>query len=151
MAWSTESLSGPDGEDWRVPTSELEMRQSRFIEALEGGSAWVSDPVDMYWLVGNRQAGGVHFSSDGMVTQYVRNSLERARFEAGGNDAPHDIVSHPRMAALSESVCDHRHCNWGEYLLQMRLFFNPNSEMVAIALRCFGRLGKSSQIGKLSG
>ena len=52
MAWSTESLSGPDGEDWRVPTSELEMRQSRFIEALEGGSAWVSDPVDMYWLVG---------------------------------------------------------------------------------------------------
>ena len=89
MEWSTDTLAGPDGEDWRVPTSELEIRQSRFLEALEGGSAWVNDPVDMYWLVGNRQAGGVHFSSDGTVTQYVRNSLERARFESGGDDAPH--------------------------------------------------------------
>ena len=106
MAWSTESLSGPDGEDWRVPTSELEERQSRFIKALDGGSAWVNDPVDMYWLVGNRQSGGVHFAVDGTVTQYVRNSLERARFESGGDDAPHNIVSHPRMAALSESVSD---------------------------------------------
>ncbi|MCH2637905.1 MAG: M24 family metallopeptidase [Candidatus Thalassarchaeum sp.] len=106
MAWSTESLSGPDGEDWRVPTSELEERQSRFIKALDGGSAWVNDPVDMYWLVGNRQSGGVHFAADGMVTQYVRNSLERARFESGGDDAPHNIVRHPRMAALSESVSD---------------------------------------------
>ena len=106
MAWSTESLSGPDGEDWRVPTSELEERQSRFIKALDGGSAWVNDPVDMYWLVGNRQSGGVHFAVDGTVTQYVRNSLERARFESGGDDAPHSIVSHPRMSALSESVSD---------------------------------------------
>ena len=106
MAWSTDSLSGPDGEDWRVPTSELEERQSRFIKALDGGSAWVNDPVDMYWLVGNRQSGGVHFAADGMVTQYVRNSLERARFESGGDDAPHSIVSHPRMATLSESVSD---------------------------------------------
>ena len=106
MEWSTDTLAGPDGEDWRVPTSELEMRQARFLEVLDGGSAWVNDPVDMYWLVGNRQAGGVHFSSDGAVTQYVRNSLERARFESGGNDAPHSIVSHPRMSALNETVSD---------------------------------------------
>ena len=106
MGWSTEVLSGPDGEDWRVPTSELEMRQSRFITSLDGKSAWVNDPVDMYWLVGNRQTGGVHFSTEGVVTQYVRNSLERARFESGGNDAPHSIVSHPRMSLLNESVSD---------------------------------------------
>ena len=106
MEWSTDTLAGPDGEDWRVPTSELEMRQSRFLEALEGGSAWVNDPVDMYWLVGNRQAGGVHFSSDGTVTQYVRNSLERARFESGGDDAPHSVVNHPRMSTLDETVSD---------------------------------------------
>ena len=106
MEWSTDTLAGPDGEDWRVPTSELEMRQSLFVEALEGVSAWVNDPVDMYWLVGNRQAGGVHFSSDGVVTQYVRNSLERARFESGGGDAPHEILSLPRMSMLSESVTD---------------------------------------------
>ena len=106
MEWSTDTLAGPDGEDWRVPTSELEMRQSRFVEALEGRSAWVNDPVDMYWLVGNRQSGGVHFAAEGAVTQYVRNSLERARFESGGNDAPHSVVSHPRMSALSETVSD---------------------------------------------
>ena len=106
MEWSTDTLAGPDGEDWRVPTSELEIRQSRFLEALDGGSAWVNDPVDMYWLVGNRQAGGVHFSSDGTVTQYVRNSLERARFESGGGDAPHSVVSHPRMSTLNETVSD---------------------------------------------
>ena len=106
MEWSTDTLAGPDGEDWRVPTSELEIRQSRFLEALEGGSAWVNDPVDMYWLVGNRQAGGVHFSSDGTVTQYVRNSLERARFESGGDDAPHSVVNHPRMSTLDETVSD---------------------------------------------
>ena len=106
MEWPTDALAGPDGEDWRVPTSELEGRQSRFVEALEGMSAWVNDPVDMYWLVGNRQSGGVHFAAEGTVTQYVRNSLERARFESGGNDAPHSVVSHPRMSALSETVSD---------------------------------------------
>ena len=106
MAWSTDALCGPDGEDWRVPTSELATRQSRLISVLEGKSVWINDPVDMYWLVGNRQAGGVHVSSEGIVTQYVRNSLERARFEAGGDDAPHNIVSHPRMSVLSDSVSD---------------------------------------------
>ena len=40
MEWTTDALIGPDGEDWRVPTSELELRQSRFITALEGKSAW---------------------------------------------------------------------------------------------------------------
>ena len=106
MEWSTDVLTGPDGEDWRVPTSELLNRQTRLVSALDGGSAWINDPVDMYWLVGNRQSGGVHFSSNGDVTQYVRNSLERARFEAGENDAPHNIVAHPRMSVLSESVSD---------------------------------------------
>ena len=77
MEWSTDVLSGPDGEDWRVPTSELSSRQSILISALDGKSAWINDPVDMYWLVGNRQTGGVHISSDGNVTQYVRNSLGR--------------------------------------------------------------------------
>ena len=81
MEWSTDVLSGPDGEDWRVPVSELEMRQSRFIEALNkthpGYSAWVNDPVDMYWLVGNRQAGGVLFQREWggqprAVTQFVK-------------------------------------------------------------------------------
>ncbi len=107
MNWSTEMLCGPDGEDWRVPTSELATRQSRFANALaenEYTSAWVQDPVDKYWLVGNRQSGGVHVHSDGTVTQYVRNSLERAFFESGESDAPHEVAKHPRMAELSETL-----------------------------------------------
>jgi len=106
MGWSTEALIGPDEEDWRVPTSELQSRQTRFIDALDGTAAWINDPVDMYWLVGNRQSGGVHFSCDGNVTQYVRNSLERARFESGGNDAPHEISRLPRMSVIGEFVTD---------------------------------------------
>jgi len=99
-----EGLAGPDGEDWRVPVEELVLRQERLRAAIQN-SVWINDPVDMYWLVGNRQTGGVHVTKDG-VTQYVRNSLERARFESGGSDAPHAVVPHPRMSALAEMLGD---------------------------------------------
>ncbi len=109
MHWSSEVLCGPDGEDWRVPPSELASRQLRFANALadnQHSSAWVQDPVDMYWLVGNRQSGGVHVHSDGSVTQYVRNSLERAAFESGEGDAPHQVIKHPRMSELADTLGD---------------------------------------------
>ena len=99
-----EGLAGPDGEDWRVPVEELVLRQERLRAAIQN-SVWINDPVDMYWLVGNRQTGGVHVTKDG-VTQYVRNSLERARFESGGSDAPHAVVPHPRMNAMAEMLGD---------------------------------------------
>ena len=99
-----EGLAGPDGEDWRVPVEELVLRQERLRAAIQS-SVWINDPVDMYWLVGNRQTGGVHVTKDA-VTQYVRNSLERARFESGGSDAPHAVVPHPRMNALAEMLGD---------------------------------------------
>lgn len=100
-------MIGPDGEDWRVPVSELEKRQSLFSSSLAAQnipSAWVQDPVDLYWLVGNRQAGGVHVKSTGSVTQYVRNSLERAIYESGEGAAPHQVETHPRMSNLSETL-----------------------------------------------
>ena len=99
-----EGLAGPDGEDWRIPVEELVLRQERLQAAIQN-SVWINDPVDMYWLVGNRQTGGVHVTSDS-VTQYVRNSLKRARFESGGSDAPHAVVPHPRMSALAEMLGD---------------------------------------------
>ena len=99
-----EGLAGPDGADWRVPVKELEARQTGLMNVIEG-SAWINDPADMYWLVGNRQTGGVHVSADG-VTQYARNSLARARFESGGDDAPHDVKAMPRMNALAETLGD---------------------------------------------
>ena len=39
MTWDAERLTGPDGEDWRVPVSELEERRNRMASALaEQGS-----------------------------------------------------------------------------------------------------------------
>lgn len=107
LMWSTEGLVGPENEDWRVPVSELEERQVKLSLSLSNhniNSAWINDPVDMYWLVGNRQTGGVHITSEGEVTQYVRSSLDRAKFESGGNNSPHLIKQHPRMANLMDEV-----------------------------------------------
>ena len=33
-SWSTEDLSGPDGEDWRVPVKELETRLGNLSQRL---------------------------------------------------------------------------------------------------------------------
>ena len=35
MGWSESDLCGPEGEDWRVPVSELEFRQSMLAKALD--------------------------------------------------------------------------------------------------------------------
>ena len=105
--WNPENLVGPDGEDWRVPPSELELRQQQLVKQMikEGfDSIWINDPVDLYWIVGNRQAGGVHIRSDGGIVQYVRSSLKRALHESGGDDAPHRVEAHPRMAALADTL-----------------------------------------------
>ena len=48
MAWDAERLTGPDGEDWRVPVTELEERRSRLSSALaETGfeSVLIDDPI----------------------------------------------------------------------------------------------------------
>ncbi len=105
--WSTDGLTGPNNEDWRVPVSELEKRQQLLSKSLYENnidSAWINDPVDLYWLVGNRQNGGVHITSEGSVTQYVRSSFERAKFESGADNAPHLVKQHPRMSNLKDEL-----------------------------------------------
>lgn len=104
MTWAHGALIGPEDEDWRVPPSELEARQQRCQAALADAgldSAWVQDPADMYWLVGNRQQGAVHVGAAG-VTHYVRKSLARARWAGGEDDAPHAVEAMPRSAELSQ-------------------------------------------------
>ena len=62
MEWDTSTLVGPDGADWRVPVSELEERQERLSIALaEAGleSAFIEDPVELYWLTGGRQNSAI--------------------------------------------------------------------------------------------
>ena len=85
MTWDAERLTGPDGEDWRVPVSELEERRNRMASALtEQGleSALIDDPVELYWLTGGRQNGMMLIGAEGsdiQHTHWVRKSLERAQ------------------------------------------------------------------------
>ena len=110
MNWDAGRLTGPDGEDWRVPVSELEERQARLSKALgDAGheSALIDDPVELYWLTGGRQSSMLLIGAEGSGIEsvhWVRRSLERARFEAGESDAPHQIVEQPRMSGLEDAL-----------------------------------------------
>ena len=110
MAWDAERLTGPDGDDWRVPVSELEERRNRLASALaEAGleSALIDDPVELYWLTGGRQNGMILVGAEGSGVSnvhWVRKSLDRARFESGGDDAPDPVVAQPRMSGLADAL-----------------------------------------------
>lgn len=108
MNWDVARLTGPENEDWRVPVSELEYRQKLFSSRLSAEgieSAWIDDPVELYWLTGGRQNSVMLIGAkdSGIENRHwVRQSVERARFEAGENDAPHVIEKHPRMNELED-------------------------------------------------
>ena len=110
MAWDPAMLTGPEGEDWRVPVSELENRQGKLSSKLaEAGaeSALIDDPVELYWLTGGRQNSSFLIGADGSGIgnrHWVRRSLKRAEFEAGGENRPHVVEQHPRMGELSDSL-----------------------------------------------
>ena len=104
---SSWSLHGPEGEDWRVPVAELTDRQHALAEELRArglGGALVQHPVDLYYLAGGRQNGvlWIPASEDGASIQFVRRSLDRARFEAGGSDAPHEVRPMPRSSEFED-------------------------------------------------
>jgi len=107
VEWETSTLVGPEGEDWRVPVSELEDRQRRMSIALaEEGieSAYIEDPVELYWLTGGRQNSAILIGAEGTDIQtrhLVRRSVARASFEGGSDDCPHLTEKHPRMGELS--------------------------------------------------
>ena len=110
MEWDAGLITGPEGEDWRVPAPELLERQERLSKALaENGmkSAMIDDPVELYWLTGGRQNGIFLIGADGSGienTHWVRRSLDRARYEAGGSDSPHETIKQPRMGELQGSL-----------------------------------------------
>ena len=108
MNWDAGRLSGPDGEDWRVPVSELEARQVRLSEALsEAGheSVLIDDPVELYWLTGGRQSSillvGAENSSIETV-HWVRRSLDRAKFSV--NMYAKNTEDKERTVALFEAM-----------------------------------------------
>ena len=108
--WTTDDLVGPEGEDWRVPVTELAHRQTGLANLLrEAGiaGALIQHPVDLYYYSGGRQdgsffipaagsGGSVEAGGNGPVS-FVRRSLKRAEFEAGGDNTPHEVVPFPRL------------------------------------------------------
>ena len=101
------TLVGPDGEDWRVPVSELESRQKELASRLsENGleAALIQTPVDLYYYAGGRQNATLLVTAEGESRLFVRRSLSRAKHESGGNDSPHTVESFPRMAAFAEEI-----------------------------------------------
>ena len=110
MDWDVARLKGPENQDWRVPVSELEHRQNLFSLRLAAKgieSAWIDDPVELYWLTGGRQNSVMLIGAkdSGIENRHwVRQSVERARFEAGEDNAPHVIEKHPRMNQLENSL-----------------------------------------------
>ena len=110
MGWSESDLCGPEGEDWRVPVSELESRQLMLAKALDNAGlegALLHNPVDLYYFCGGRQDGAMYISAESKEiesVQYVRRSLKRAIFEAGGDNAIHEVVKFPRLSQFSETL-----------------------------------------------
>ncbi|MBT3477267.1 MAG: aminopeptidase P family protein [Euryarchaeota archaeon] len=109
--WKEADLVGPDGDDWRVPVSELAARQHRLGELLaEAGipGAFIQHPVDLYYYAGGRQNASMYIPSlaaeEKRSILFVRRSLQRALFEGGGTDAPHEVVSFPRSAELVDTL-----------------------------------------------
>ena len=107
--WDTTVLSGPEGEDWRVPVSELENRLERLARALRIAAlpgALIQHPVDLYYFAGGRQDGSLFVPAEGTEGDgpvfFVRRSLERARFEAGGDNAPFKLESFPRLSQFAD-------------------------------------------------
>jgi len=112
VEWDTSTLVGPEGQDWRVPISELEGRQAKVSIALaEKGieSAYIEDPVELYWLTGGRQNSAFLIGAEGSEIQnrhLVRRSIIRASFEGGEGDCPHLTERHPRMGELSQMLSE---------------------------------------------
>ncbi|MBT7987068.1 MAG: aminopeptidase P family protein [Euryarchaeota archaeon] len=116
-SWSTEDLLGPEGEDWRVPVSELEQRITKLANSLQENNlpgALIQSPVDLYYYAGGRQNGALYIPATGSKastdsggegsTFFVRRSIKRAEFEAGGTDAPFAINTFPSLRVLAETL-----------------------------------------------
>ena len=116
-SWSTDDLVGPDGEDWRVPVSELESRiqelSNRLSDAKTPG-VLIQNPVDLYYYAGGRQNGALFVPASNSqasieqggngATFFVRRSISRAKFEAGGSDSPILVEKFPSLGIFAETL-----------------------------------------------
>ena len=107
MEGELETLVGPEGEDWRVPVSELGSRQSKLQSLLQENNlagALIQAPVDLYYYTGGRQNASFFVPAEGECRLFVRRSLSRAIHESGGDDSPHSVERFPRMKQFAETL-----------------------------------------------
>ena len=107
--WESTMIFGPEGEDWRVPVSELESRLQQLARALRVAAlpgALIQHPVDLYYFAGGRQDGSLFVPAEGSEGDgpvfFVRRSLERAKYEAGGDNAPFQLEPFPRLREFAD-------------------------------------------------
>lgn len=118
-SWSTEDLLGPEGQDWRVPVSELEHRLGKLAHLLQENNlpgALIQSPVDLYYYAGGRQNGALFVPATGSKasidcggdgsTFFVRRSIKRAEYEAGGTDGPINIEKFPSLQIFAETLAN---------------------------------------------
>ena len=118
-SWSTEDLLGPEGQDWRVPVSELEHRLGKLANLLQENNlpgALIQSPVDLYYYAGGRQNGALFVPATGSKasidcggdgsTFFVRRSIKRAEYEAGGTDGPINIEKFPSLRIFAETLAN---------------------------------------------
>ena len=114
-AWVESEFLGPEGQDWRVPVSELEHRIELLSKALQEEKipgVFIQHPVDLYYFSGGRQNATLFVPASGSKATaenggagpvlLVRRSLSRAKYEAGGDNSPFEILPFPRMKILVE-------------------------------------------------
>ena len=93
-----------------MPVSELKSRQLSLAKLLDETGfegALLHNPVDLYYFCGGRQDAAMFIpalSKDTTPTQFVRRSVKRAKFEAGGSDAIHNVVKFPRLSEFSDTI-----------------------------------------------
>ena len=130
------TLVGPEGEDWRVPVSELESRQKELASRLrEKGleAALIQTPVDLYYYAGGRQNASLLVTAEGESRLFVRRSFARAQHESGGDDSPHSVESFPRMAAFAEEIGCKPAMQFGELPHSFATRFASRLEQLKIA------------------
>ena len=147
MAWLEDDLLGPDDEDWRVPVSELENRQSALSEELRRAGlsgALIQNPVDLYYFAGGRQNSTLWVPAEGETVQFVRRSTRRAKFEAGGDNSPHEVIDFPRLSGFADELLSRgAKENIG---LQKQAIPATFSEKFATVLSDIGEIGDCSTI-----
>ena len=115
--WSTDDIIGPEGQDWRVPVQQLEYRIGKLANLLCEANlpgAIIQNPVDLYYYTGGRQngalfipakdAGGSVANNGNGATFFVRRSVRRALFEAGGDNSPFEITKFPSLKRMVQTL-----------------------------------------------